>query len=532
MIKIKINGKVKEVTLGQTILEALKGDGVHVPTMCHLPGTEHFPTCMICVVKNKQNGQMIPSCSTVALDGMEISTHDEEVIESRKTALELLLSDHVGECDAPCQTNCPAFMDIPLMNRMLAKGDLTAALKVVKRDIAFPGILGRICPAPCERACRRKNIDAPVSICTLERYAGDIVGENIDQYLPEKLPSKGKKIGIIGTGPGGLSAAYFLQQKGYECTLFDKNELAGGALRYSVPEDRFPKSVLDKEVESVEKLGAIFKMNHAISKDFLPHLQKEYDAVIIASGEDNADFEGPDKKNKSFITERNTYQTTMKGVFAIGSAIKPGRVAIRAIANGKDVSVAVDQYLQGEEVVGEKSMFNSRIGKMIEADHAGFMMEAHDGPRNDPEDSGGFTPTQAKLEAERCMHCDCRKKDDCKLRIYSDEYNAVQSRYFPKEREAVRKTFKNKPIVYEAEKCIKCGICVKITSIHKEELGLTYIGKGFDIEISAPFDDEQKNVLEKTAILCAEKCPTAALAINEKEDLSKYKSENKKTNNQ
>ena len=351
----------------------------------------------------------------------------------------------------------------------------------------------------------------------IERYAGDLAAENIDAYLPEKSSSNGKKIGIIGTGPGGLSAAYFLLLKGYECTLFDKNPLAGGALRYAVPEDRFPKSVLDKEVASVAKLGAVFKLNHEIPKDALPELKKEFDAVIIASGEDNAVFQGPVKKNKSFHTDRHTHQSSIEGVFAIGSAIKPGRVAIRAIANGKEVALSIDQYLKGEEVIGKKQVFNSRIGKMIPEDHDAFMMEADAGPRNDPSNIRGFSSNEAKKEAERCMHCDCRKKDNCKLRDYSDEYEAVQSRYFPKEREPVRKTFKNKPIVYEPEKCIKCGICVKLTSMHKEELGLTYIGKGFDVEISAPFDNAKKNVLEKTALLCAEKCPTAALAVNEKE---------------
>jgi len=523
MITLKINGIDKKVVKGATLLDALKDEGIEVPTMCYLENTEHFPTCMMCIVKDQRNGQMIPSCSTLAAEGMEIISNDDEVIEARKTGLELLLSDHVGECDAPCQTNCPAFMDIPLVNRLISRGNIIDALKLVKKDIAFPGILGRICPAPCERACRRKNIDDPVSICNIERYAGDLIAKNIDEYLPEKLPPKGKKIGIIGTGPGGLSAAFFLLQKGYECTLFDKNQLIGGALRYSVPKDRFPKEVLDKEVESVEKLGAIFKMNHEISNEMLPELQKKFDAIIIASGEDNADFEGPVKKNKSFVTERNTFQTNLKGVFAIGSAIKPGRVAIRAIANGKEVATAIDQYLHGQEVVGKEHMFNSRIGKMTEEDHAGFMLEADAGPRNHPAGDTGFSANQAKLEAERCMHCDCRKKDDCKLRIYSDEYKAVQSRYFPKEREPVRKIFKNKPVVYEPEKCIKCGICVKITSMHKEELGLTYIGKGFDVEISAPFDEEQKNVLEKTAALCAEKCPTAALALNENEFIKEQK---------
>ena len=141
------------------------------------------------------------------------------------------------------------------------------------------------------------------------------------------------------------------------------------------------------------------------------------------------------------------------------------------------------------------------------------MLEADDSPRIETEENEGFTLEQVKKEAARCMHCDCRKRNNCKLRTYSDQYVAAQKRYFPKERSPVRKIFKNKPVVYEPEKCIKCGICVKITSLHKEELGLTYIGKGFDVEVSVPFDNMQVNALEKTAKLCAEKCPTGALAL-------------------
>lgn len=141
------------------------------------------------------------------------------------------------------------------------------------------------------------------------------------------------------------------------------------------------------------------------------------------------------------------------------------------------------------------------------------MLEADDSPRIETEENEGFTLEQVKKEAARCMHCDCRKRNNCKLRTYSDQYVAAQKRYFPKERSPVRKIFKNKPVVYEPEKCIKCGICVKITSLHKEELGLTYIGKGFDVEVRVPFDNMQVNALEKTAKLCAEKCPTGALAL-------------------
>jgi NADPH-dependent glutamate synthase beta subunit-like oxidoreductase len=514
MIKLKINGKEIEATHGATILDILKQEGIEVPTMCFLDNSEHFPTCMVCIVKDQRTDKLVPSCSTHIATGMDIITDDEEVIEARKTSLELLLSDHVGECDAPCQTNCPAFMDIPLMNRLLAEGKFDEALRVVKRDIALPAVLGRICPAPCERACRRRNIDEPVSICTLKRYAADHDLGNPVSFMPETSPSNGKKIGIIGSGPAGLSAAYFLIQKGYKCTLYDKNPLPGGALRYAIPDDRLPKEVLDQEIDIIRQMGAEFIQNYELPADGFEKLRAEFDGMIIATGEDNAEFAGLEKKNKSFVTERNSYQTNIKGVFAIGSAIKPGRVAIRAVAHGKEAAITMDQYLHDLPVVGEPQLFNSRIGRMLEEEYDDFMLEADAGPRNETRDFEGFTMEQVQKEAARCMHCDCRKKFDCKLRDYSGEYDASQKRFFPKERPPVRKIFKHKPLVYEPEKCIKCSICVRITAQHKEELGLTYIGKGFDVEISAPFNDEQKNALEKTAILCAEKCPTSALALN------------------
>lgn len=205
MINIKINGKEHEVVAGSTILDNLNKEGIEIPTMCFLENTEHFPTCMVCIVKDQRSDRFIPSCSTYVAQDMDIVTHDEEVVEARKTALELLLSDHVGDCEAPCQTNCPAYMDIPLMNRLLAAGKFDEALRVVKKDIALPAVLGRICPAPCERACRRRNIDESVSICTLKRYAADHDLDHSSVFLPEKEAPYGKKIGIIGTGPAGLS---------------------------------------------------------------------------------------------------------------------------------------------------------------------------------------------------------------------------------------------------------------------------------------------------------------------------------------
>ena len=492
-------------------MDVLRKDGIEVPTMCHLPDTKPLTSCMLCVVKERHSGRLIPSCSTTAQDQMEIFTDDDEVHEARKMALELLLSDHVGECEAPCLTNCPSSLDIPLLNRLIAKGAWQEASRMARRDLAFPAILGRICPAPCERACRRKSIDDPVAICEIERFVGDLQPQENETAAKKN----GKHVGIIGTGPAGLSASYFLMLNGYTCTLFDKNAETGGALRYAIPKDRLPDDVLDKEIERLKRLGATFKLNCSIAQDELLNWKKKYDALIIATGEDNASFDELKKRNKAFVTVKDTFETGIEGVFAIGSAIKPGRVAIRAVAHGKQVAHMVDQFLTGRKVVPVPKIFNSRFGKLLPEDHETFMMEADPGPRNAVNGAAGLEQIEVEKEAIRCMHCDCRAKDDCKLRIYADEYGASQSRYFPKHREPIRKISRFDPVVYEPEKCVKCGICVAITEMQQEELGLTYIGKGFDVEIGAPFNKLGKNALEKTASECAHMCPTAALALKE-----------------
>ena len=133
-----------------------------------------------------------------AAPGMDLITLDEEIAEARRTALELLLSEHVGDCEAPCRVACPAHLDIPQMNRLLAQGEFEKALQVVKKDIALPAVLGRICPAPCEGACHRKSVDEPVAICLLKRFAGDEDLKKATQWLPAVEKESGFKVAIIG----------------------------------------------------------------------------------------------------------------------------------------------------------------------------------------------------------------------------------------------------------------------------------------------------------------------------------------------
>ena len=248
MISLKIDNKEIEVPAGTTVLEAATLSGISIPSMCFLKGHSNHPACMVCLVKDNRNGALVPSCALVATNGMDLNASDPDVLEARRKSLELLMSDHVGDCEAPCSLACPANMEIPLMNRLIGEGRFTDALNVVKDDIALPYILGYICPAPCEKACRRKQIDEPVSICVLKRFSASAGSDNKALAASRKLnlisPEPAGKIAIIGSGPAGLAAAYYLQIYGHSCTLFDKASEPGGTLRSDIPDEELPKSIL------------------------------------------------------------------------------------------------------------------------------------------------------------------------------------------------------------------------------------------------------------------------------------------------
>jgi hypothetical protein len=226
MLKITIDTITTEVEPGTTVMQAAASLGIDIPAMCYLEGHSCHPSCMVCMVKDADRGNFFTSCAMPAIDGMNIIATSEEVSDMRREALELLLSDHVGDCEAPCTLSCPAGMDIPLMNRLIANGEFDKSLEIVREEIALPLILGYICPAPCEKACRRKPIDGAVSICLLKRFTAQDT-ERRNQLLKPDITKTGKKIAIIGTGPAGLSAAFYLLRAGHDCTLFDKtNRLA------------------------------------------------------------------------------------------------------------------------------------------------------------------------------------------------------------------------------------------------------------------------------------------------------------------
>lgn len=524
MVKLRIDNMEVQVPEGTTLLKASEQAGVEIPTMCFMEGFTNHPSCMICLVKDRNSGQLFASCAMPVAEGMEIITSDEEVREARKEALELLLSDHVGDCEAPCRNGCPAFMDIPMMNRLIAGGRFREALATVKEEIALPLILGYICEAPCEKVCRREPIDGAVSICQLKKFVAreDLAGAN--PYFPEKKTLSGKKVAVVGSGPAGLAAAFYLLGWGHQCIVFDINKKPGGSL-LEVAESILPEEARLAEINYLRQYGVEFRMGQNVDGSFLEsELMSAFDAVILATGMPGPPVQGgiwPKTDDKGFIAAGEVWETNLPGVFACGSAVRKQSMAIRAVAQGKDAAHSVNDYLLNKDIAPTTRKFNSKFGKLSPGEFGEYLKESILLDRMSPErgDLAGYRSDEAGKEAARCMHCDCRKPATCKLRIYADEYKADRKKYLSGERKPVSKQFSHENIVYEEEKCIKCGLCVEITARDKELTGLTFIGRGFDVRIGVPFTRELGEALTRTAEKCARACPTAAISLIKEKEL-------------
>ena len=290
-VVVKINDKDVKIPEGSTILDAARKAGFSIPTLCSAEGLEPFTSCFICAVKVEGGrGNLVPSCATKVRDGMSVTVESDEINASRKMCVNLMVSDHCGDCLPPCETACPASIDIKGFLALIAERKPEEAAALIREKAPFPGSLGRICPRPCEAECRRTRVDDPVSICFMKRFASDC---EIEKYgvpqFSEKLPPTGKKVAVIGAGPSGMTAAYFLNQQGHDVTVFEKNSKSGGMLRYGIPFYRLPDSALASEMDAIENAGVTVKYNTEIGKDIkVTELEKEYDALMIAIGAQGA----------------------------------------------------------------------------------------------------------------------------------------------------------------------------------------------------------------------------------------------------
>ncbi len=186
----------------------------------------------------------------------------------------------------PCVQTCPAGINIQGFVALIKLGKYKEALDVIMEKMPLPGSLGRVCPAPCETKCRRGDVDEPLAICQLKRFAADQADWETLPVPEIEKKGESEKVAIIGAGPAGLSAAYFLAKKGYHPTIFEKAPKAGGMLRYGIPDYRLPQEILDQEIKYIEKLGVDIQLNADIGKDrpVAKLFDEGFKAVYLSTG--------------------------------------------------------------------------------------------------------------------------------------------------------------------------------------------------------------------------------------------------------
>jgi len=284
-ISLTINGQEVKASADETILDVVRRTRIDdIPTLCYDPRIEPYGSCFLCVVEVKGIGRLIPSCATKVTEGMVVITDNERIRESRKRALERLLSNHYADCIGPCKANCPAGVDAQGYIALISAGKYREALKLVKEKNPLPLSIGRVCVRDCEAACRRKLVDEPVAINALKRFVAD--RDSVQMWMPERQADNGRRVAVVGGGPSGLSCAYYLNLRGYKVTIFEGSSKLGGMLRFGIPEYRLPKAILDEEIHWIVNQGIDVQTDQRLGKDYSVEdlLSRGFQAVYLAVG--------------------------------------------------------------------------------------------------------------------------------------------------------------------------------------------------------------------------------------------------------
>lgn len=405
MAVITIDGIKLEVPDNKNVLDCALENGIYIPHLCHHPDLSELGSCRLCIVELNGDGNVVPSCTLKAKDGMEIKTNNEKITKLRSLALELILSAHPEDCSTcpkygccelqtllqyigsnnarvkmrtkglktedgnpllihdmnrcvlcgrcvracnelrgvkvlqynkkdmetyvgtlhdkllkdvdcrfcgacaevcptgtirdkislissnlkkddllvPCRAACPAGTDVPRYVRLAKEGKYSEATAVVREKVPFPKSLGYICTHICELDCRRKEVNESISIKDIKRYAAEHDDKKIWLDKGKQLESTGKKVCVVGGGPAGLTAAYYLKKQGHDVVLKEALPKVGGMLQYGIPSYRMPREIVDEEATFIENVGINIETNSNVS-DPKKLLTEGYDAVLMTIG--------------------------------------------------------------------------------------------------------------------------------------------------------------------------------------------------------------------------------------------------------
>lgn len=506
MIHFQLNGMKMTAPADRTILAAARQAGIDIPVLCTFGGVEPAPSCMVCVVEDTASGRLWPACGTKLQEGMSIVTNSERVQQARRTALEWLLAEHEGECQAPCQRTCPLQPDLPDLLRRAGNGDEAGAWQLAREQLILPRVLAGICGAPCEGACRRKKVDAPVRIRDLiSRLANHATAGDADKF---PVPGFGApRVAVAGAGPAGLAAAYELLRRGYRCLLLDDHPLPGGALRYgSIDSGKLSKAGLEADLAFLASPGLEWRGDTTLGRDIsLAELQRDCAAVVLATGPKALPA---DNLENTRLPER---------VVIANGGLRTRHVCVRSLAAGRRAARRVAELTGFSPEQAEASTFNFSRPLPVEelVRRQAVSRPAPVGSSFGEDGHGAPEFLSVRAESRRCLECGCAKHAGCRLRQLA-ERSGINPRSAAQVPPPGRLPVAGHPrLVFTPGLCIRCGLCVRISRSAGEPVGLAMLGRGWDLQVGVPFGGSLSEALTRSARTCAEACPSGALVWRE-----------------